>query len=91
MSCDDNVCAECGRVCRDNPPRDWVAQECCMDGKLVCVECCEACPWYGGCEDTEENIQSSNSNARYFCGLAVECHIHELVIVQDDDDNHAQS
>ena len=20
MSCDDNVCAECGRVCRDNPP-----------------------------------------------------------------------
>jgi len=55
MSCDDNVCAECGRVCRDNPPRDWVAQECCMDGKLMCVECCEACPWYGGCEDTEEN------------------------------------
>ena len=53
MSCDDNVCAECGRVCRDNPPRDWVAEECCETGDLVCVECCEKCPHYGGCEDTE--------------------------------------
>jgi len=52
MSCDDNVCDECGRVCRDNPPRDYVAEECCETGDLVCVECCEKCPHYGGCDET---------------------------------------
>ena len=54
MSCDDNHCETCGRTCRDNPPVDFVAEACCLDGKLVCHKCCEKCPHYGGCEKTEE-------------------------------------